>query len=75
VFLSRFMPCRECGASLERSTPEVHECDPERLAEYRMFAMRGRIAAFESHLHRFLATPTGRFETWLAARHVRRHDR
>lgn len=73
MFLSRFMPCQECGASLDRRTSHAHQCDPERLAEFRMFEMREHIAAFESHVRRFLATPTGRFETWLAARHVRGH--
>lgn len=36
-----------------------------------MFALREGITQFENRLHCFLATPTGRFEVWLAARGVR----
>jgi hypothetical protein len=71
MFVSRYMPCGSCGASLDRSTAHAHECDPERLADYLMFGMREHVGQFESHLRRFLHTPTGRFESWLAAKHVR----
>jgi hypothetical protein len=70
MFLSRFMPCAECGASVERSTA-AHECDPERQADYLMFGLREHVAAFDTQLHRFLASAHGQFEAWLAARHVR----
>jgi hypothetical protein len=71
MFLSRFMPCEACGASVDRSTARPHDCDPERLADYVMFGLREPVAHFESHLRHFLGTPTGRFEAWLAERHVR----
>lgn len=70
MFLSRFMPCTECGDSVERSTESDHSCHPTRLVEYRMFGLRQHIADFEPQLHRFLASSHGRFETWLAARDV-----
>ena len=71
MFLSKFMPCTECGASVDRSTTHAHECDPERWADYVMFGLREHVAEFETRLRRYLATPHGRFERWLAARDVR----
>ena len=45
MFLSRFMPCTECGASVERAQTVEHRCDPERLLDFRMFGLmlRGRM--------------------------------
>ncbi len=68
---SRYMPCRHCGASLERSERETHECSPERLLDYTMFSLREEIAGFEPTLRAHLDTPSGRFEAWEAARQVR----
>lgn len=70
MFLSRFMPCPECGESVERSTESDHQCHPSRLVDYRMFELRQRVADFEPQLHRFLSSSRGRFEAWLAARDV-----
>lgn len=70
MFSSRFMPCAECGDSVERTTESDHSCQPARLVDYRMFQLRHGVAEFEPQLHGFLASPPGRFETWLAARHV-----
>ncbi|WP_157559018.1 hypothetical protein [Nocardioides sp. Soil774] len=50
----------------------MHECAPERLADYEMFGLRHEVAQLEAEVRRYLATAAGRFETWLAARHVRR---
>lgn len=72
MFLSRHMPCEECGESVERTAVESHICDPERLLDYQIFRMRDEIAAFEHRFHRYLDDKLGRFEVWLARRDVRR---
>lgn len=74
MFLSRFMPCPQCGESLERTTADAHRCDPERVLDYRMFGMREEIAACEAKFHEFLGSNAGQFEQWLAAREVGRED-
>jgi hypothetical protein len=71
MFASRYLPCTECGASVERAAADGHRCSPERLAEYRMFALREEIATFEDRLAAWLGTNRGRFDVWLAARQVR----
>ena len=71
MFPSRFMPCTECGASVERARTDEHRCDPERLLDFRMFGLRDEIAALEASLKAFLDSPSGRFHRWLAAREVR----
>lgn len=65
------MPCRRCGASLERSERVVHECSVERLLDYRMFALRDEVTDFEQRLHLYLGSAPGRFEACEAARQVR----
>lgn len=72
MFLSRHMPCEECGESVERTTADSHICNPERLLDYKMFRMRDEIGRFEARFHEHLNGSQGRFETWLAARDVRR---
>jgi len=71
MFTSRFLPCDDCGASVERAAASGHRCAAERLVEYQMFGLRDQIAGFEPRLHDFLESPKGRFEVWLAAREVR----
>jgi hypothetical protein len=71
VFRSRYMPCEECGASLDRTVLREHECSSERRADFEMFGLRGEVAELDSGVRHYLATAAGRFETWLAARHVR----
>ena len=71
VFRSRFMPCDVCGASVDRTALREHECSSERRTDFEMFGLRGEIAQLESGVRHYLATAAGRFETWLAARHVR----
>jgi hypothetical protein len=71
MFRSRFMPCHECGASVDRTVLPVHECSPNRWAEYQMFGLRGEVAQLETGIRHYLATAPGRFEGWLAARQVR----
>lgn len=71
MFMSRFMPCRECGASLDRTDAAAHACSPERRADYQMFGLREEIAELETGMRRYLTSATGRFESWLARRQVR----
>ena len=71
MFGSRFMPCPECGASLDRRSLQEHECSPERWVDLRMFELRDEIAQLEDGVRRFLSTTSGRFESWLASRQVR----
>ncbi len=71
MFTSRFMPCTQCGASVERSQAPEHECDAERRLDYQMFARREEVAAFETLFRGHLDTATGQFQIWIAARQVR----
>ena len=71
MFGSRFMPCQECGASVEQTGLAGHVCSLERWADYQMFGLRGEVAQLETGILRYLATASGRFESWLAARQVR----
>jgi hypothetical protein len=64
------MPCQECGASVDRTDLPTHECSPQRWADYQAFGLRDEIAELEAGIGRYLATASGRFETWLAARQV-----
>ncbi len=69
---SRYMPCTECGASVETSAKDRHVCDRERLLDYVLFQLRGEVAAFDDALRSFLESPEGRFAQWLAERDRRR---
>ena len=71
MFGSRFMPCEECGASVERTGLPGHVCSPERWADYQVFRLRDEVAQLETGIRRYLETAPGRFECWLAAREVR----
>lgn len=71
MFRSRFMPCQECGASLDRTALAGHVCSPERWAAFQVFGLREEIAQLEAGISRYLTTASGRFESWLAARRVR----
>lgn len=71
MFASSFMPCAECGASVERPRLHEHRCDVARWVDFQMFGMRQEIAAFEQRMRDHLDTTVGRFELWLAARDVR----
>lgn len=65
---SRFMPCAECGASVDRTAASDHSCEPERLLDYRLFQLRDEIAAFDAQLGAWLESARGRFAAWLAER-------
>lgn len=72
MFPSRFMPCAECGGSVDRTSDVAHTCDPERLLDYQMFCLRKEIETLQSGFVQFLDSAEGRFQRWLAARDVRR---
>jgi hypothetical protein len=65
---SRFMPCPECGVSVERVEIDLHECDGDRLLDFHLFQLREEIAAFDAQLAAWLASTRGRFAAWLAER-------
>lgn len=71
MFRSRFLPCAECGASVDRTAEPPHSCSPERWADYQMFGLREEVAGLEAAVLRYLGTSSGRFEVWSAARLVR----
>lgn len=71
MFRSRYMPCPECGASVDQQDPSAHTCSPGRRADYHMFGLRDEVARLEAGILHYLTSATGRFESWLAARHVR----
>jgi hypothetical protein len=68
VFGSRFMPCSDCGASLAHDEHADHLCEHERWLDYQVFQHREELAACDTQLSAFLASPQGRFELWYAAR-------
>lgn len=72
VFLSRWMPCPECGESVAKGSEAAHSCDPARLVEYRMFKAAPGIKRLEEDLRKWLATTEGKFIQWLAKRDVER---
>ena len=68
MFPSRFMPCPDCGASLDLTDHDEHTCARERWLDYQMFHLKDVVARFESDLRRYLSSPQGRFEVWYARR-------
>jgi hypothetical protein len=65
---SRYMPCAECGASVDRAASDRHVCDTERLFDFRLFELREEIAAFDAQLAAWLASARGRFAAWIVER-------
>ena len=72
MFGSRFMPCHDCGASVDRHDPRLHVCDPEHLVDFHLFALRSDVERLEESVTTYLDSPTGRFEVWQARREVQR---
>lgn len=70
----RFMPCPDCGESLDVRLLADHRCDDERWATYQLFQLRDEVAALESQIADYLASAHGRFELWYAARTRLRFD-
>lgn len=71
MFVSRFLPCEQCGESVERAVSASHSCDPERRLDFLMFGLRDEIDSFERRFRDYVSTPAGRFDAWLAARELR----
>jgi hypothetical protein len=65
---SPYMPCPECGASVERAEVVAHVCEGERLLDFLLFQLREEIAAFDAQLATWLASARGRFAAWVAER-------
>jgi hypothetical protein len=72
---SRFMPCPDCGVSVERSARDAHECDPEQRLEHMLFLLRGEIGMLEPAIAAYLDSARGRFESWYAERDRLRRER
>jgi hypothetical protein len=68
MFPSRYLPCPECGDSLDRSSGDPHVCEEERRLDFLVFQRRGELASFEDELTAYLASPRGRFELFYAER-------
>ena len=71
MFRSRYMPCEDCGASVDRHNSSLHECSPERLSDYRMFELRHDVAQLEPgvllDVRSRAAAAEGPRRTWLTA--------
>jgi len=65
---SRYMPCAECGTSLDRTASAPHVCDAEQVLDFHLFQLRDEIAAFDAQLAAWLASARGRFAAWIAER-------
>jgi hypothetical protein len=63
-----YLPCPECGASLERSERDTHVCDAERRLDYKFLQLRPELEAFDPELREWLASPQGLFASWEAER-------
>src|SRR5712691_426077 len=68
MFTSRFMPCPDCGASLDGDEIEGHGCELEHWLDYQMFQLRDEIDGFEADRGAYLASGPGLFEQWYARR-------
>jgi len=67
MFPSRYMPCPDCGASLERRD-DGHACEHERWLEFQLFQLRDEVDELEAEVAAYLASPWGRFERYYAER-------
>jgi hypothetical protein len=68
LFRSRFMPCPDCGASIDHLDSGEHRCEQERWLDYQLFQLRDECDRFDEELGAYLDSPHGRFEQWYAAR-------
>jgi len=64
----RHLPCPACGASLERSLVDEHECDEQRRLDYVLLQLQDELGQFDDQLGAWLDSPAGRFAVWLARR-------
>ena len=65
---SRYMPCVECGASVDRAGAGAHSCDTQRQLDFRFFQHREEIVAFDAQFAAWLVSAHGRFAAWIAER-------
>jgi hypothetical protein len=72
MFPSRYMPCPNCGDSLERRQASDHVCAAERRLDYQMFQLRGHVERLDAQFGAYLETRRGQFERWYAERRRRR---
>jgi hypothetical protein len=68
MFQSRYMPCPDCGDSVEQTEKQSHVCERERWLDYQVFHMRDEVDSLDAQVGAYLASPQGRFELWYAAR-------
>lgn len=61
-----YLPCPECGFSIESAAFDEHECDEERRLDHQMFQLRHLVGRFEWEFRLWLATPAGRFAAYWA---------
>lgn len=71
MFVARYMPCSECGASVEQTERDAHVCDRECWLDYQLFQRRHEVSALEGELASYFESPRGRFELWYAERRRR----
>jgi hypothetical protein len=64
----RFMPCADCGVSVEQAEADAHVCDREQWLDFRLFQLRDEIAGFDAQFAAWLLSARGRFAAWLAER-------
>lgn len=63
-----YRACPECGATVQRTVMEAHECAPERFISHQMAKARHGLDRLEEDLAGWLATPSGAFQAFLARR-------
>ena len=63
-----YRACPECGATVQRTVLDAHECAPERFKSHQMAKARQGLDRLEEDLARWLATPKGAFQAFLARR-------
>ena len=68
VRLDRSLRSKPRGWPAPRAAARAHECDTERLLDFRLFQFHEEIAAFDAQLAEWLASARGRFATWVAER-------
>ena len=66
MFRSRYMPCDECGTSLDHNERDAHACDAERRLDYQLFQQRAALANLDDELCAYLDSAQGRFAVWYA---------
>lgn len=84
MFTPRFMPCPECGSSVDFAYAEEHVCPTVKQQTVYPLVQEQDVepaepapseavtsADVEAELQRYLETAAGRFESWLAALQVR----